>query len=130
MSLVLIVEDEEALRVLAESIIQHHGYEALSAGTVEQACASRRRPEIRPFVYRSRLAWRVAQEAVKRKAGLPPEPPAPQDPQAASAGPARWAPKAPHLNQVNAAVGRVREPLEKTGGFAFSEKPVVDGRKP
>jgi predicted dinucleotide-binding enzyme len=36
---VLIVEDEEALRVLAESIIQHHGYEALSAGTVEQACA-------------------------------------------------------------------------------------------
>ena len=56
MSLVFIVEDEEALRVLAESIIQHHGYEALSAGTVEQPCASRRRPEIRAFVYRSRLA--------------------------------------------------------------------------
>jgi CheY-like chemotaxis protein len=39
MSLVLIVEDEDALRVLAESIVQHHGYEALSAGTVEQAIA-------------------------------------------------------------------------------------------
>ena len=77
MSLVLIVEDEEALRVLAESIIQHHGYEALSAGTVEQACASRRRPEIRPFVTDLGLrddlqaGLTAAQEAVKRIPGLP-----------------------------------------------------------
>jgi CheY-like chemotaxis protein len=39
MSLVLIVEDEDALRVLAEPVIQHHGYEALSAGALEQAIA-------------------------------------------------------------------------------------------
>jgi DNA-binding NtrC family response regulator len=39
MPVVLIVEDEEQVRVLAESILQEHGYETLSASTLEQAIA-------------------------------------------------------------------------------------------
>ena len=37
MALVLIVEDEEQVRVLAEAIIQDLGHETLTAGTAEQA---------------------------------------------------------------------------------------------
>jgi CheY-like chemotaxis protein len=39
MAVVLIVEDEVPLRVLAESIIQERGHTTLSASTVEQALA-------------------------------------------------------------------------------------------
>jgi two-component system, cell cycle sensor histidine kinase and response regulator CckA len=78
MSLVLIVEDEDALRVLAESIIQHHGYEALSAGTVEQAIALLEGDQ-KPDLLFTDLGLRddlqagltAAQEAVKRIPGLP-----------------------------------------------------------
>jgi two-component system, cell cycle sensor histidine kinase and response regulator CckA len=36
---IVIVEDEEAVRVLSESILQAHGHTTLSAGTVDQAVA-------------------------------------------------------------------------------------------
>ena len=39
MAVVLIVEDEEQVRVLAEAIIQEVGHETLTAGTAEQALA-------------------------------------------------------------------------------------------
>lgn len=39
MAVVLIVEDEEQVRVLAEAIIQELGYETLTAATAEQALA-------------------------------------------------------------------------------------------
>ncbi len=39
MATILVVEDEEQVRVLAESILQDIGYETLSASDVEQALA-------------------------------------------------------------------------------------------
>lgn len=39
MARILIVEDEEQVRVLAESILQEHGHDTLSASTIEQAMA-------------------------------------------------------------------------------------------
>src|SRR5258708_14411452 len=39
MSIVLVVDNEEQVRVLAESIIQELGHETLSAATVDQALA-------------------------------------------------------------------------------------------
>jgi len=39
MAVVLIVEDEEQVRVLAEAIVQEVGHETLTAGTAEQALA-------------------------------------------------------------------------------------------
>jgi len=39
MAIVLIVEDEEQVRVLAEAIIEELGHETLTAGTAEQALA-------------------------------------------------------------------------------------------
>ena len=39
MSRILIVEDEEQVRVLAESCLQEHGHHTLSAATMEQALA-------------------------------------------------------------------------------------------
>ena len=39
MAVVLIVEDEEQVRVLAEAIIRELGHETLTAGTAEQALA-------------------------------------------------------------------------------------------
>jgi CheY-like chemotaxis protein len=77
MSLVLIVEDEDALRVLAESIIQHHGYEALSAGTVEQAIALLEGDQKLDLLFTDlglrddlQAGLTAAQEAVKRIPGL------------------------------------------------------------
>ena len=47
MAVVLIVEDEEQVRVLAEAIIQDLGHETLTAGTAEQALAiMQERPDI------------------------------------------------------------------------------------
>jgi hypothetical protein len=39
MARILIVEDDEQVRVLAESILQEHGHTTLSADTLEQAIA-------------------------------------------------------------------------------------------
>ena len=39
MSRILIVEDEEQVRVLAESCLREHGHQTLSAATMEQALA-------------------------------------------------------------------------------------------
>jgi DNA-binding NtrC family response regulator len=36
---VLILEDDEAVRVLAESVLQEHGHSTLSASTIDQATA-------------------------------------------------------------------------------------------
>jgi DNA-binding NtrC family response regulator len=47
MAVVLIVEDEEQVRVLAEAIIQDLGHETLTAGTAEQALAVvQERPDV------------------------------------------------------------------------------------
>ena len=47
MAVVLIVEDEEQVRVLAEAIIQELGHETLTAGTAEQALALvQERPDV------------------------------------------------------------------------------------
>ena len=47
MAVVLIVEDEEQVRVLAEAIIQDLGHETLTAGTAEQAMAiMQERPDV------------------------------------------------------------------------------------
>jgi two-component system cell cycle sensor histidine kinase/response regulator CckA len=37
MAVILVVEDEEVVRVLAQSIFEEHGHQTLSAATVEQA---------------------------------------------------------------------------------------------
>jgi DNA-binding NtrC family response regulator len=39
MAIVLVVDDEEQVRVLAESILQELGYQTLSAATIDQALA-------------------------------------------------------------------------------------------
>jgi DNA-binding NtrC family response regulator len=39
MAIILVVEDDEQVRVLGESILQDHGHSTLSAGTIEQATA-------------------------------------------------------------------------------------------
>lgn len=39
MAVILVVEDDEQVRVLAESFLQGEGHKTLSAGTVEQAVA-------------------------------------------------------------------------------------------
>jgi CheY-like chemotaxis protein len=39
MAVVLVVDDKEQVRVLAESILQHCGHQTLSAATVDQALA-------------------------------------------------------------------------------------------
>jgi len=39
MTMILVVEDDEQVRVLAESILEDGGYQTLTAGTVEEALA-------------------------------------------------------------------------------------------
>jgi DNA-binding NtrC family response regulator len=77
MALVLIVEDEEQVRVLAESILQEHKHETLSAGTIEQALAiieGDPKPEV---LFTDiglhgdiQAGLKLAEEAVKRLPGL------------------------------------------------------------
>jgi two-component system cell cycle sensor histidine kinase/response regulator CckA len=78
MAVVLIVEDEEALRVLAESIIENRGHTTLSAGTVEQAMALLKGDQKAELLFTdlglqgdSEAGLKAAQEAVKRIPGLP-----------------------------------------------------------
>ena len=78
MAVILIVEDEEALRVLAESIIEHRGHTTLSAGTVEQAIALLEGEQKAELLFTDlglqgdlEAGLKAAQEAVKRIPGLP-----------------------------------------------------------
>jgi DNA-binding NtrC family response regulator len=78
MAVVLIVEDEEPLRVLAESIIQHRGHTTLSASTFEQAIAILDGHQIVELLFTDlglhddlQAGLTAAQEAVKRIPGLP-----------------------------------------------------------
>jgi two-component system nitrogen regulation response regulator NtrX len=78
MAVVLIVEDEEQVRVLAESILQEHGHKTLSAGTTEQAIALLD-GDANPELLFTDLGLHgdlqagisLAQEAFKRLPGLP-----------------------------------------------------------
>jgi DNA-binding NtrC family response regulator len=78
MAVVLIVEDEEPLRVLAESIIQERGHTTLSANTVEQALALIEGDQTVELLFTDlglhddlQAGLTAAQEAVKRIPGLP-----------------------------------------------------------
>jgi two-component system, cell cycle sensor histidine kinase and response regulator CckA len=78
MAVVLIVEDEDQVRILAESILQERGHTTLSAGTVEQAIAlldGKGKPELlfTDIGLHSDLqaGLNLAQEAFKRLPGLP-----------------------------------------------------------
>jgi two-component system, NtrC family, nitrogen regulation response regulator NtrX len=78
MACILIVEDEEQVRVLAESILQDDGHETLSAGTVEQALAlldSDAKPDLLftdlGLHGDNQAGLTVASEAVKRIPKLP-----------------------------------------------------------
>ena len=78
MAVVLIVEDEEPLRVLAESIIQDRGHTTLSASTLEQAIAVLEGDETVDLLFTDlglhddlQAGLTAAQEAVKRVPDLP-----------------------------------------------------------
>ena len=78
MPVVLIVEDEEQVRVLAESVLQAQGHKTLTAATVEQAIALLDGPEKIELLFTDvRLqddlegGLSLGQEAVKRLPGLP-----------------------------------------------------------
>jgi DNA-binding NtrC family response regulator len=78
MALVLIVEDEEQVRVLAESIIQDRGHTTLSASTVEQALALLEGEHPVELLFTDlglhndlQAGLTAAQEAVKRVPSLP-----------------------------------------------------------
>jgi DNA-binding NtrC family response regulator len=78
MAVVLIVEDEEPLRVLAESIIKDRGHTTLSASTLEQAIAVLEGDETVDLLFTDlglhddlQAGLKAAQEAVKRVPDLP-----------------------------------------------------------
>ncbi len=78
MSLILVVEDDEQVRVLAEGILQANGLSTLSAGTVEQAIAILDSGEKIDAIFVDLVlhgdlygGLRLAQEAVKRVPALP-----------------------------------------------------------
>jgi two-component system, NtrC family, nitrogen regulation response regulator NtrX len=78
MALILIVEDEEQVRVLAESILQERGHETLSAGTTEQALAlleGERKPDLLftdiTMQGDVQAGLHLAQEAMKRVPEMP-----------------------------------------------------------
>ena len=78
MSLILVVEDEDQVRFLAEGILQAHGYLTTSASTIEQAIAALAGGEKIDALFVDLVlhgdlhgGLRVAQEAVKRMPTLP-----------------------------------------------------------
>jgi CheY-like chemotaxis protein len=78
MAVVLIVEDEEQVRVLAEAIIQELGHETLTAGTAEQALAViQERPDVDLLFTDIGLqqdleaGLQLAKDIAARKPGLP-----------------------------------------------------------
>ena len=78
MSLILVVEDEDQVRFLAEGILQAHGYLTTSASTIEQAIATLAGGEKIDALFVDLVlhgdlhgGLRLAQEAVKRMPTLP-----------------------------------------------------------
>jgi DNA-binding NtrC family response regulator len=78
MAVVLIVEDEEQVRVLAESILQDQGHKTLSASTLEQALALLEGDQTVELLFTDlglhgdlQAGLTAAQEAVKRFPDLP-----------------------------------------------------------
>ena len=78
MAVLLIVEDEEQVRVLAESILQEHGHTTLSASTLEQAIAILEGEHKVELLFTDlglqedlQAGLKAAQEAVKRVPALP-----------------------------------------------------------
>ena len=78
MAVVLIVEDEEQVRVLAEAIVQELGHETLTAGTAEQALAViQERPDVDLLFTDIGLqqdleaGLKLAKDIAARKPGLP-----------------------------------------------------------
>ena len=78
MAVVLIVEDEEQVRVLAKSIIQDRGHTTLSASTLEQATALIEGDQTVELLFTDlglhndlQAGLTAAQEAVKHIPGLP-----------------------------------------------------------
>ena len=78
MAVVLIVEDEEQVRVLAEAIVQELGRETLTAGTAEQALAViQERPDVDLLFTDIGLqqdleaGLKLAKDIAARKPGLP-----------------------------------------------------------
>ena len=75
---ILIVEDEEQVRVLAESVLTDAGHKTLSAGTADQAIALIEGGEQIDLVFTDvalqtefQAGLAFAQEAVRRRPGLP-----------------------------------------------------------
>lgn len=78
MAVILVVEDEEQVRVLAESIIREAGHETASAASVDEALVLLRGDQKIDLLFTElRLkdaedgGLRLAQEAVKLRPGLP-----------------------------------------------------------
>ncbi|MFZ0346934.1 MAG: response regulator [Pseudolabrys sp.] len=78
MAVVLIVEDEDQVRVLAEGILQDGGHETLSASTAEQALALLDGAQQVDLVFTDiglqsdiQAGLMLAQEATKQKTDLP-----------------------------------------------------------
>jgi DNA-binding NtrC family response regulator len=74
---IMIVEDEEPVRVLVESVLQGHGHNTLSAGTVDQASALLESDKSIDLLFTEiglqgdvQSGLMLAQEAVKRRPGL------------------------------------------------------------
>jgi DNA-binding NtrC family response regulator len=77
MAVVLVVEDEEQVRVLAESCLQEHGHQTVSAATVEEALAALGVAEHIDVLFTDlglkddlQAGLGLAKEAVKRLPGL------------------------------------------------------------
>jgi DNA-binding NtrC family response regulator len=77
MAVVLVVEDEEQVRVLAESYLQEHGHQTVSAATSEEALAALDATEQVDLLFTDlglhgdiQAGLGLAKEAVARRPGL------------------------------------------------------------
>jgi DNA-binding NtrC family response regulator len=77
MAVVLVVEDEEQVRVLAESYLQEHGHQTVSAATAEEALAALGVADHIDVLFTDlglkdnlQAGLGLAKEAVKRRPGL------------------------------------------------------------
>ena len=78
MARILIVEDDDQVRVLAEGILQDGGHTTLSASTVDQALALLEDGEKVDLIFSDiglqsdiQAGLMLAQEAIKRRSGVP-----------------------------------------------------------
>jgi DNA-binding NtrC family response regulator len=78
MAIILIVEDEEQIRILAESILQEHGHQTLSAATMDQAVALLESDQQIDILFTDigldddrEAGLRLARRAVELRPGLP-----------------------------------------------------------